>query len=148
MNRNAAFFSLSLFLSGVSVASANAPIGYVKTTEGTVTIVSAGQASPARPGRAVLARDTLITGDDSSVGVTFRDQSRASLGENSELELKTFEFEPVQQKYSFITRMVRGTLFYVSGLISKLSPGSASVETPVATIGIRDTRFLLSVDDE
>jgi hypothetical protein len=41
----------------------------------------------------------------------------------------------------------RGTLSYLSGLIGKLAPESARFETPVASIGIRGTRFAMKVDE-
>ncbi len=36
---------------------------------------------------------------------------------------------------------------YISGLIGKLAPESARFETPVATIGIRGTRFAVKVGE-
>jgi hypothetical protein len=36
---------------------------------------------------------------------------------------------------------------YLSGLIGKLSPESARFETPVASIGIRGTRFAVKTDE-
>ena len=82
------------------------------------------------------------------MGVTLRDNSRISLGSESTLELTRFTFEPAREEYSFLARMARGTLLYVSGLIAKLKPESAAVSTVNATIGIRGTRFLLKVEGD
>ena len=51
---------------------------------------------------------------------------------------------------SIITRLLKGTSAYLSGIIGKLSPESVRFETPVASIGIRGTKFAVSVegDDE
>jgi len=35
---------------------------------------------------------------------------------------------------------------FVSGLIAKLSPSSVALQTPVGTLGVRGTRFLVDVD--
>ena len=131
-----------------SERSVSDAVGYVKNVTGEVTVLSGGEQLMVIPGSAVHAGDTIKTGPSSSVGITFRDESRTSLGPNSEMRVKSFTFEPVNNNYSFVTSMVKGTLYYVSGLIAKLSPGSASVETPEATIGIRGTRFLLRVEDD
>jgi hypothetical protein len=43
--------------------------------------------------------------------------------------------------------MLKGTVAYLSGLISKLSPDSAHLETPTASIGIRGTKFVVKVEE-
>jgi hypothetical protein len=43
--------------------------------------------------------------------------------------------------------MLKGTLAYFSGLISKLAPESAHIETPTASIGIRGTKFVARVEE-
>ena len=145
-------FIAMAFATGVllgTMASAAEPIiGYVKTTRGNAFIESADGSSRARPGSAVRKADTLRTADGGSIGVTLRDNSRISLGSESTLELTGFTFEPAREEYSFLARMARGTLLYVSGLIAKLKPESAQVRTASATIGIRGTRFLLKVEGD
>ena len=42
-----------------------------------------------------------------------------------------------------ITRMVKGTASYISGIIGRQSPESVSFQIPDATIGIRKTQFLV-----
>jgi hypothetical protein len=46
-----------------------------------------------------------------------------------------------------LVRLSSGTMAYLSGLIGKLAPESVRFETPVATIGIRGTRFAMKVDE-
>ena len=137
----------ALVLSGLASAASEI-IGRVKTVQGEVTISSAESSRTAEPGSVIRRNETIVTGADASVGITFRDDSRTSLGPNSELHLAEYRFEPAKNEYAFVSRMLRGTMLFVSGLISKLSPESAKVETPTATLGIRGTRFLLRVEDE
>ena len=61
--------------------------------------------------------------------------------------MKSYRFDPAREDYSFIIKMAKGSLMYISGLISKLGEQAASVETNTATIGIRGTRFLLRVGE-
>ncbi|HZW37076.1 MAG TPA: FecR family protein, partial [Candidatus Deferrimicrobiaceae bacterium] len=91
--------------------------------------------------------DTLGTGRDGSMGVIFRDNSTLSLGPDSSLVIKTFLFSPAEGKLGLWVRISRGTMAYLSGLIGKLAPASARFETPVASIGIRGTRFAVKVDE-
>ena len=122
-------------------------IGIVRNSEGAATIARGGEVLPATVGAMLLPGDTLVTGPDGSLGVIFRDDSTLSLGPGSSLVIREFLFSPSDGKIGLLARLTRGTMAYLSGLIGKLSPGSARFETPVASIGIRGTRFAVRVDE-
>ena len=124
------------------------PIGIIKIAKGDSFVVRKSERTPCKLGSAVFQRDVLETSHNGSLGITLKDNTRLSLGPNSQLTLNEFAFNPRQEEYSFITEMARGTLVYLSGMMSKLSPESISVKTPVATVGIRGTRFLIRIDRE
>ena len=44
-----------------------------------------------------------------------------------------------------VIRVSQGIISYISGMISKLAPGSVRIETPVATLGIRGTSLLARI---
>jgi hypothetical protein len=92
--------------------------------------------------------DTLRTGRDGSIGVIFNDDTSLSLGPESVLVIDEFIFAPRHGKYSIALRMLKGTVAYFSGLISKLAPESAHIETPTSSIGIRGTKFVARVEGE
>jgi len=129
-------------------AADEAVIATVKTVQGTAAVNSAGTKVPAVLGARLHKNDVIETGADGAVGVTFKDNSMISIGPGTSLALDEFVFAPAEEKYSFITRMARGTMFYVSGVMAKLAPGAVSVVTPVGTIGIRGTRFLVKLEDK
>ena len=106
------------------------------------------QQIPAKDGLRVYLNDVLITGKDSAMGVVFKDDTRISLGPESKITITRFVYQPAQQKYSFVTQMIKGTASYVSGAIGKASPDAVKFKTPVATIGIRGTAFLAKVEPE
>lgn len=139
-----------LFAAALSngASAQTAPVGYVRVANGEVFIVKQAERIAAKIGDPVATGDVLETGASGSLGITFRDDSRISLGPNTELSLKAYEFEPAEARLSFVARIARGTLLYISGLIAKLSPDGVAVETPVATLAVRGTRFLVRVDDE
>ncbi len=128
-------------------AAAQESIGIVRTSSGTATINRGGQILPAAVGTKLLAADTLTTGSDGSIGVILRDNSTLSIGPESNLIIQEFLFSPAEGELGLLARITRGTMAYISGLIGKLAPESARFETPVATIGIRGTRFAVKVGD-
>ena len=137
-----------LILHPIVAMAQSKSIGMVKVSKGDTSIVRDDKHVRGKIGLSVFQNDVLETGKDGSLGVTFKDNTRVSLGPNSQLSLKEFSFNPKEKEYSFISEIARGTLVYISGMMSKLSPESVSVKTPSATIGIRGTRFLIRIDDE
>ena len=136
-----------VFASGHAFAqSAGASIGYVKTLAGDASIVRGGQRSAAEVGRPLYEKDVLETGKNGALGATLKDNTLLSLGPNSSLALESYLLKPDREAYSLVTRITRGTVQYVSGLIAKLSPNSVQIKTPVATLGVRGTRLLVRVD--
>jgi len=126
-------------------ARAAETIGSVKNVRGTAAVVRAGEAIPARPGFGLLAGDILQTGADGALGLTLRDDSLLSLGPSSRIALEKFQFDPAAGNLGLTTRIIRGTFAYLSGLIGKLAPDATTFVTPVATIGVRGTRFAVRI---
>jgi hypothetical protein len=124
----------------------DAPIGFVKTLSGIVTVTHGGTSIPAALGAALYENDWLETGGDGEIGVTFRDNTRVSLGPDSRLQLTHFVFKPAGQQYGFLLRLAHGTMECISGLTTKLAPDAMSVETPGFTVGARGTRFLVRTE--
>jgi len=137
--------AFSLPLPGAAFAD-EVQIGTVKTVKGKAYIVSGGQETLATVGAAVRQNDTLKTASDGAVGVTFVDNTTLSLGPKSELAVTSYIFQPRVDKFSFVAQLTKGSFMFVSGLIAKLSPSSVALQTPVGTLGVRGTRFLVDVD--
>jgi hypothetical protein len=144
-----AFIFLILFICGeVSSAKASPSIATVKKVSGMATVVRQGRTLPATIGLEIWENDTLHTGPNGSMGIAFNDDTFLSLGPRSDLVIDEFVFAPKQGKFSMVLRMLKGTVAYLSGLISKLAPDSAHFETPSASIGIRGTKFVVRVEGE
>jgi hypothetical protein len=138
----------ALVATATVAAASDGSVGRVKTVEGTASIVRGQGSLPAVVNERILQGDTLTTGPNGSLGVILKDDTSLSLGPNSVVVVDQFQFAPAEGKLSLVTRMVRGTAVYISGIIAKLSPQSVRFETPNATIGIRGTRFLVKVDED
>jgi hypothetical protein len=140
--------AVALVATAAVAAASDGSVGRVKTVEGTASIVRGQGSLPAVVNERILQGDTLTTGPNGSLGVILKDDTSLSLGPNSAVVVDQFQFAPAEGKLSLVTRMVRGTAVYISGIIAKLSPQSVRFETPNATIGIRGTRFLVKVDED
>jgi hypothetical protein len=138
---------IALCISFTICASAlDVPVGSIKTLKGTASIIRNRNAVDVIIGSKVFTNDALKTGSDGSMAMVFKDDTLLSIGPNSEVVINEFVFSPGEGKLSIITRLLKGTSAYLSGIIGKLSPESVRFETPVANIGIRGTKFAVSVE--
>ena len=131
---------------GLSARAEEAPVGFIKTLSGAATLTHGAVATAAVLAIPVYQNDRLETGSDGQLGITFRDNTRISLGPNSRIELKHFVFQPAAEQYGFILSLAYGTLEYISGLTEKLAPDAMSIETPGFTVGARGTRLLIRAE--
>jgi hypothetical protein len=122
-------------------------IGQIKTLSGDVFIVRENVKSPAKTGDLLEKADTLMTGADGRVGLTFIDNSRFSLGPNSQIALEKFTFNPTTQDGEFVTKVDRGTLAVISGHIAHNAPDAMKVKTRTTILGVRGTHFLVQVEE-
>lgn len=148
LQRGFLVFSFLLLLCAIVAMPALAgEAGRVKVSKGEVQIERDGKRLPAPVGAAIHARDTVRTGPDGSVGITFQDNSLLSAGPNSELVIERFVFDSTTHKGEFDTALKKGTLAVVSGKIVKQSPEAMRVKTPAAIMGVRGTEFVVKVDE-
>ena len=124
-------------------ASASSDAGMIKGAKGSATIERGEQKISAKPGVAVLVSDRIVTGADSSVGITLRDGTLLSAGPNSTLSLNKFVFDSTTNAGALDASLKRGTLAVLSGKLSKSSPDAVTYQTPTAILGVRGTEFVL-----
>jgi hypothetical protein len=127
--------------------AAGEEIGQIKMLAGEVYIVRQNVKRPAQPGDRLEPADAIITGPESSVGITFIDNSRFSAGPRSHIELEQFQFNPTTYDGSFSTKIQHGTLAVISGHIAERSPDAMKVRTPTTILGVRGTKVLLKVEE-
>ena len=140
---------LAFVVAGVTpvYAQAPAPAGHVKTVSGTATIVREHGSIPARAGDPIYATDTLRTSANGSLGVTLRDDTRVSLGPNSEVKVDRYVYAPGEGGLGMVLKFVRGVAVYVSGRMAKIAPDAVRLEAPSAIVGVRGTTVAIRVGD-
>lgn len=138
--------SALLFWNWAACAAEMEAAGVVKSVKGHVVISRSGQALEATEGMKILIGDLIRTTETASIGLIFSDDSLVSMGPTSEMVVSEYRFEPVEGKLAFVVRFIRGTIAYLSGQISRLSPQSVRLETPVGIIGVRGTQVLIKLE--
>ena len=128
-----------------SAQQAAAPAGLVKTVTGSAFVVRDRGTTPVKPGDAIFATDTLRTGGDGSVGITLKDDTRVSLGPNSEVRIDRYVYSPGEGGLGMVLKFVRGVAVYISGRMAKMAPDSIRLETPSAIVGVRGTTVAIRV---
>jgi hypothetical protein len=120
--------------------------GEIKTVRGSVHVERDGKRLEAQPGMKVRVADTLVTGANSAVGVTFLDTTMVSAGPASVLEIERYSFNSTTHAGQFDASLKKGSLAVVSGKMVKQAPGSMRLRTPSSVMGVRGTEFLVRVD--
>src|SRR5258705_5998417 len=105
-----------------AVAQERHAAGRIKVSTGSVSILRDGAQIPAQVGQIVFEADGLRTGGDGKIGVTLNDDTRLSLGPNSELKLERFLYTPADSSFALALKFVKCAAAYVSGRIAKLAP--------------------------
>jgi hypothetical protein len=91
-------------------------------------------------GASVYPGEIVQTSTGSKVVLAFRDDSRLTLGANTQFRVDSFVFDnknPSEGK--FLVTLLRGSLRALTGLIGKSNTRNVGFTTPTATIGIRGT---------
>jgi hypothetical protein len=122
------------------------PIGYVKNITGEASVTTEGDIIKAKVGTPVYQSSVLNTRTQSSLGITLKDATVISLGPETEFAIDEYAYVPAKNKLKLSSRITKGSLNYVSGVIAKLQPDAVTVTTPSGTIGVRGTQFAVKVE--
>ena len=132
-----------LFLSSLS-AKANEELSIEKQLVGIVGAISGTIKTETRElktGDKIYLNETILAGAGSGTQILLLDQSTFTIGEDSEVVMDTFIFDPATNDGKIVASVKQGSLKVISGLISKKNPDSLTVEVPEGTLGSRGTEF-------
>jgi len=97
-------------------------------------------------GTGVEMNDSVRT-TQGKVGITFEDNTKVQVNENSKLVIDDFVYDPKSKSGKVGLNMAMGTVRYASGQIAKNNPQNVGINTPSATISVRGTDFTATVDE-
>lgn len=94
--------------------------------------------APVQKGDRLPACAQIITGPQSGVGLTFRDNTRAAMGQNARVDLADYASDSNQPgTNSPQPDLEQGAAAFVSGRVTVRRPGAMQVRTPAALLGVR-----------
>jgi hypothetical protein len=97
-------------------------------------------------GQNVFHNEKISTFNKGQVQLIFADQSTLTLGENSEIVIDEFVYDPKNQAGSMTATVTTGVLRYVGGKISKKN--DVSFLTPSGVVTVRGGIALIKVTDK
>jgi len=112
-------------------------VGIVGAISGTVKT----ETRELKTGDKIYLNETISAGAGSGTQILLLDQSTFTIGEDSEVVMDTFVFDPATNDGKIVASVKQGSLKVISGLISKKNPDSLTVEVPEGTLGSRGTEF-------
>ena len=112
-------------------------VGIVGAISGTVKT----ETRELKAGDKIYLNETISAGAGSGTQILLLDQSTFTIGEDSEVVMDTFVFDPATNDGKIVASVKQGSLKVISGLISKKNPDSLTVEVPEGTLGSRGTEF-------
>jgi len=120
-------------------------IGEVTALKGEAQLQRLEQILSVDKGTQVETKDLLETQRDSKVQVILNDDTVITIGPTS-----SYYFEAYEDKTDthVMMELKHGFFKIVTGKIGKIAPERFKVKTKAATIGIRGTQFMASVQDE
>lgn len=125
-----------------------AGVGSISEFKGGGTIKRGAKAAPAVRGSGIEKMDAVSTNSQGRFKITFVDATTVNITENSRLVIDDFVFDGNNKsKGKLGLRLALGTARYTSGAIAHGNPRGVGVRTPTATIAVRGTDFVMSVDE-
>ena len=92
-------------------------------------------------GAPVYMSQRLRTGANARLQVTFRDGSVLSLGENANVAIDRFVYNPKKSTGELALNAARGAVRFTGGKIEKMKKKKVTVTTPQAAMAVRGTDF-------
>lgn len=132
----------ALFVGLVASAHAVSKVGVSAAVRGQVFVASGGDSQrTAEVEEDILLQDKVLTEKQSALQILLLDESVFTVGENCEMVIDRFVYDPEKSSGEMTGRVLKGAFRFMSGKIGKANPSAASITTPSATVGIRGTFF-------
>jgi len=126
--------------------AADDQVGQVATLQGIATVTRGNAAAAAlQVNDGIFKGDVLATGTNSSLGVTFDDETTFSLNANARIIVDEYVYQEGATGNAAVFNIARGTVAFVASQVAK--SGDMKITTPTASLGIRGTTGVVDVPD-
>jgi FecR protein len=127
-----------------ATAAADTSIGQVASLTGNATVTRGTAARAAlKVADVIYPNDVLQTDVNSSLGVTFDDETTFSLSANTRIVIDSFVYQQGGHGNLAAFNVAAGTASFIASLVAKT--GDMKIATPDATLGIRGTTGIVEV---
>ena len=132
-----------LCFSSSSFAQSSEAVATVTAVKGSATVERLnGQIIRLQAGENIFTGDTVSTNWRSTVNIEFTDGTLTTVGKSTDFVIKQFDWQKNSATSNkAVFRLLKGAFYTVTGAITKAVSPDYTVETPLATIGIRGTEF-------
>ena len=118
-------------------AQAELAVGAVSKVAGQAQIDGA----TAAVGTPVRMNDRLSTGSNARLQVTFNDNSLLTLGENANVVVDRFAYNPKKSSADVVLSATQGAFRFAGGKIEHMQHKNVVVNTPHSALAVRGTHF-------
>ncbi|MDR3465081.1 MAG: FecR domain-containing protein [Xanthobacteraceae bacterium] len=118
-------------------------VGIVSSLQGSASVVRNGATAALKVQDEIFKGDILKTGQASTLGIIFDDETTFSLTANASVSVDDFVYAEGGDKNAANFKFVQGTVAFVANAVAKT--GDMTLSTPTATMGIRGTTGLVNV---
>ena len=139
-----AFVAAALCLTAPTIASGAGTIGRTTEVARSATAENAGARRDLAVGSAVAARETIATDKVGKAVFQFVDDTQLSVGPGSSIRLDSFVFADETSPSSFVIRATKGAFRFATG---RGDHDAYRIQTPTATVGVRGTQFVVSIEN-
>ena len=94
-------------------------------------------------GSKIFFGDTIVSKQNANAQILFIDQTVLTLGEDTEMTIDEFIYDPNSKEGSFVSSVKSGTVKFITGQISKKNPENLEIKVPSGSLGARGTEFVV-----
>jgi FecR protein len=131
--------------SSAQPTASDEPIGNVATLTGAASVTRNNQSAvPLKLKDDIYLNDVLQTSANSTLGVTFNDETTFNLTANASITVDNYIYDDGGKQNSALFDVTKGTVAFVASAVART--GNMKITTPTATLGIRGTTGLVEVN--
>ena len=123
-----------------AVEGADTTIGAVKRVKPQVDAIRASEVLHLAVASKLQQEDVLRSGEDARLEAEFLDGTRLTLGENAELKLDRYVYDPANALRNRLIAKVKGAFLFIGGRM-KRSSGNIAITTPNALVEVQGKTF-------
>ena len=134
-----------ILIFSISFGFANDVIGVISAGIGDITNQ---KNEKLETGSKIYFGDTIIVKAQSNAQILLLDETALTVGEQSELTIDDFIYDPKSKVGKIVSNIKIGTVRIITGEISNQNPDNLEVNIPTGSVGARGTEFVVVTESD